>query len=59
MPVLGHVFGALKHHVFEEVSESGLALAFVPGPHAIPDVDSDDRRRGIVGKIYAEAVIQS
>ena len=31
MSVLGHILGALEHHVLEQVGESGCALALIPG----------------------------
>src|SRR4029453_12370749 len=39
--------GALKHHVLEEMSESGAALLLIPGTDVVPDVDCH-RRRDVV-----------
>ena len=43
MGFLADVFGALEHHVFEEVGEAGAASALVQRADVIPEVDGDER----------------
>ena len=45
------MLGALKHHVLEQVGESGFALALVSGSNTVPEIDRDDRGRGVVGEV--------
>ncbi len=42
--LLANVFGALKHHVLEEMGEAGAASALVEGADVIPEVDGDERQ---------------
>ena len=43
------VMGGLEHHVFEQVGESGPACGVILGPHPVPDLDGDIRRRRVTG----------
>ena len=56
---LGHVLGALEHHVLEEVREARLARLLVLGADGVPDVDRDDRGEVVLGDDQAEAVLEA
>ena len=59
MPVLGNVRRTLEHHVLEKVREPGLARAFVPRPHAVPEVDAGDRGPVIRRHHESQTVVES
>ena len=55
---VGVFLGAFEEHVFQQVSHSGFAVAFVPGPHEHGQVDGDCRS-GLVGNQQdADPVVQ-
>src|ERR1019366_9764681 len=54
-----HVFGALEHHVLEEVGETGAPLALVFGPDFVTDADGVDRRVVVFRYDDPEAIIQA
>ena len=56
--ILRDVLGPLKHHVLEEVSETGLAYDLVPGPDSVPNVSRDDRDASIGGKHDLQAIVE-
>ena len=50
------VLRALKHHVLEEVRETGAPLVFVRRPDVIPQVDRDDRQTAVLAQDDVEPV---
>jgi hypothetical protein len=55
---LGHMLGALKHHVLEEVREAGPVLGLDAESDPVHHLDHDDRRRGVLADDDAQAVRQ-
>ncbi len=55
---LGHVLGALEHHVLEQVREPGPARLLVAAADVVPQVDRHDRRPSIGGQEHPQAVVQ-
>ena len=55
MLAFADVFGALKHHVFKEMREAGVAGLFIAGAYVIRDGDGKSGR----GMIFREDDAQS
>ena len=53
---LAEVLGALKHHVFEQMSEAGAIPGLNTKADAVIDTHTDRRRRAILRKHDAQAV---
>jgi hypothetical protein len=55
---IGDVLRSLEHHVLEEVGEAGAARLLVLRADVIPEIDSDDRGRLVLGEEDGQAVRQ-
>ena len=56
---LAHVLGTLEHHVLEQMSKSGAALALVARAHVVSNGDGNDRGAVIFDSDHAQAVCQA
>ena len=56
--VVGGVFRAVEHQVFEQVGKAGLALGFVLGADIVPHSYVDDRRLAVFVNQHGQAVCE-